>query len=616
MLACQQLQASQNWTGNGGQGMSITILAPRATGLPENQGHIPALVQGEFVSNFSSYSAISVLDWERLEKLYDHLLSDEYDDKAREGLDLGNLAHTTHTMGGSITKTATGYRLQIHITKVADKMTTASFSREFTFWELNNLTGIRQASLELLPKMGVTLTAKAREELTGAADANRVTAQTALARGVTAQRQGTEVAALSHYLQAAAIDPTLVEATRRSSILNANISSKSMGDKIRSDIQRQREDMQWRQEWVERLKQTEEFIDDLNKTESMPYTLFYVKDAIRPHGRINYQTETVNLVMGIHLHASGIWTLSIERVLQTVYDGLHATGRAKDWGLDNWPQQRVTNLRALDKRSNDFDVIFELLNDQAEVIGTGGTRVSGFWELNRRGRPGISVGTSTRIHVGKDGSTFAHITFANVNANKITDNMVVRAMSVNGTDAETAAIDGVLQMQAITANDFHRNASFRFERGELLGFAAPSQTTRGQRLNEIIIPQTVWGDPVTSIGAGAFKDIPVAKVNIPNGITSIGEAAFHMIAGNFTRPFSWDRASVTIGENVTMIGNPFRVSLNNSGGISNHDNFRNFYDQNGMKAGTYTFPRGMTAVWTYSHSKGKQETQRKRSKDK
>jgi len=52
-------QAAQNWTGDGGKEMSIVILAPNAIGLTENQSYIPVLIQGEFVNNFSSYSAIS-----------------------------------------------------------------------------------------------------------------------------------------------------------------------------------------------------------------------------------------------------------------------------------------------------------------------------------------------------------------------------------------------------------------------------------------------------------------------------------------------------------------------------------------------------------------------------
>ena len=40
----------------------------------------------------------------------------------------------------------------MQINRTADKMTIASYSGTFTFAELDNLTGIRQASLELLEK--------------------------------------------------------------------------------------------------------------------------------------------------------------------------------------------------------------------------------------------------------------------------------------------------------------------------------------------------------------------------------------------------------------------------------------------------------------------------------
>jgi hypothetical protein len=75
-------------------------------------------------------------------------------------------------------------------------MTAASYSGTCTFAELDDLSGVRRASLDLLKKMGVEPTELTRTELAGAASANQVNAQTALAQGITAQRQGSEVAAM------------------------------------------------------------------------------------------------------------------------------------------------------------------------------------------------------------------------------------------------------------------------------------------------------------------------------------------------------------------------------------------------------------------------------------
>jgi len=63
------------------------------------------------VSNFSGYSAISVLDREKLDSVYDELFSGYYDENAEASWDLGRFAPTEYIMGGSITKTASGYAL-------------------------------------------------------------------------------------------------------------------------------------------------------------------------------------------------------------------------------------------------------------------------------------------------------------------------------------------------------------------------------------------------------------------------------------------------------------------------------------------------------------------------
>ncbi|MCL2276680.1 MAG: hypothetical protein FWC21_02155 [Treponema sp.] len=211
------------WTGDGGGNISIAILPPQAIGLTENQGYLPALVQGEFVSNFSTYSAISVLDRQRLDNQYLELFSGYYDDNAAELTDLGRLSPTTHILAGNITRTETGYALQMYATRSADKMTVASYSGTFSFEELDNLSGIRQASFELLQKLGVNLTTRSQEELERPASTNHVSAQTALAQGINAQQRGNTVTALNFYFQAAAFDPSLIEAHNRTQILAAYV---------------------------------------------------------------------------------------------------------------------------------------------------------------------------------------------------------------------------------------------------------------------------------------------------------------------------------------------------------------------------------------------------------
>jgi hypothetical protein len=528
------VSVSPFYIGDGGKGMSIAILAPQSSGLAVNQGYLPALVQGEFVSNFSRFSAISILDRQRLDDQYTELFSGYYSDNAEALQDLGHLTPTTHIMGGSITRTATGYALQIQITKTTDKMTTASYSGTFTFAELDNLTGIRRASLELLQKMGITLTSQAQRELTLVATINHVNAQTALAQGITAQRQGTEVAALSYYLQAAAFDPSLLEASNRSSIINANISGSNLGHNIRNDIQ-------WRRDWVARLTETEQFFNTFNRTQSMPYTLFYSNEI--KWGTINYQNETVTLSIETNLVGNVIWANAVERALQTVYDCLGETGRKNDWGLANWPWQGVTNLNPFTRRNANFFVVIEIVNNQNKVIGRQTLQVAGFWEFylgvkNHHDRPSIIVSAED----------YKVLNFLNVNANEISDNLTIRIASVNGTDAATASRNGVLQIQAVNKIDFDMNMwrRFRFENGEIKGFA--NNVTRPQIL---IIPNNILNVLVTSISDNAFKNNQLTRVIIGNNITSIGGIPSRYVGGAFEKN---QLTSVIIGNSVLIIG--------------------------------------------------------------
>jgi hypothetical protein len=320
-----------------------------------------------------------------------------------------------------------------------------------------------------------------------------------------------------------------------------------MGDNVRNDIQ-------WRKQWVDRLTETEQFFDNFNKMESMPYTLFYSKDITQ--GKINYQNETVALSIETYLYGSSIWTVSIERALQAVYDGLNATKRKDVWELGRWPQQGVTNLKAFERRGNNFSVVFELVNNQNKVIGRQALQAGGSWGLNWSGRPRVEISNADR----------KTLNFQNVKANDITDNLTIRVANVNGTDAETAAINGVLQIRAITKSEVNIYDSFSFSRGEVRGFA----NIHAKNPKDLVIPDAIWGDPVLSIGKEAFKNAGLTSVVIPHSVASIGEEAF---SGNLSR-----LRSITIGADMDISLSSFDYNI-----------FQDCYNRNGKKAGTYIY---------------------------
>jgi hypothetical protein len=436
--------------------MSIAILAPKGTGLAENQNYLPTLVQGEFVSNFSGYSAISVLDRVSLDEQYAELNSGYYDDAAEAGNDLGHLPPTDYIMSGSITKTATGYGLQMSIAKTADKITAASYSGTCTFAELDNLSGIRRASLDLLAKMGVTPTERARTELAGAATQQSVNAQTALAQGITAQQSGTVVEALSYYYQATAFDSSLLEATNRANVMSTAISSGNIGENVRNDIQR-------RKEWLALLTEAEDYF-----SKHLPWEILYDPSLIQ--GKVDYAKETVDLSCNLEVKPTDGF-----KTINTILTGLAATGKATEWDMQFWPLSSTVFVDSITHRDPDWgpvrmgddmynrdirkkvSIVVQLVNATGKVIAA--TMCDIFCPLKFR-----NFDANTQIHevytwdsyvvaetghlyyVSAAGELSSGIVFESVNANDITDHMTVKIVSVNGIDAETIAKTGYIRI--------------------------------------------------------------------------------------------------------------------------------------------------------------------------
>jgi len=602
------------FTGAGGQGTRIAIMPLEPRG--NVQEHVPLMVQGELLNNFRQNSGMDVLDRVGLPAILREIESGIYSPNADFGR-LGEIAGVDYFLMGNITATAAGYILQLQVTGAGRStvgFTRASFSDTTTRTELNNLTSIRRASADMLRQMGVTLTNVAVQDLTRAPTYNEIRAETYLARSIAAQDRGNEIEAMLLVAQARAFNPQLVEAANRQSILAAQIQTGNIGTGVLQEIA-------WRSAWVERLRETERFFDDFRREGSIPYTLFYTTEI--QQGQINWANNTVNLSITTHLHGSDTWAGSMEGVINTVQQGLRATGRAQSWGFGNWPfHGTVTGINAGARRTNNFSIVFELVNSHGAVIGRQTLQTSGSWQLTQQG---IRVDASDR----------RTLTFQNVNAHAIADSgMSVRVVSVNGIPAEAATRDGVLQIRPIARRDIITNDQFSFARGVITGFA--NTAARNANIPNLFIPATIWGDPVTAIGQGAFDgrhwgNNRLSRVTIPHGVTTIGANAFRgnhltrIIIPDSVRSIGehafWDERGafgardqfgrvmtdsqivdeihITIGANVVMAGNSFRFGRYESWtrmrdnqreqGFTGFDGFTANYTGNGKQAGTYSF---------------------------
>jgi uncharacterized protein (TIGR02145 family) len=415
--------AQPYFAGDGCKGMKLAVLEPEGSGLSGDEQWMLSLAQSSIAADINKYSAITIIDRQNLEAIIAEqkrslsaMTSDE------DAIAIGGLANASHILTGKITKTPNAFMLELSITDAATGERKASHSpKPVTPDALENLSALREASADLLKQLGVSLTDRGLDELRGPVEAAQVQAQTALAHGVVAQRQGTSVAALSYYYQAAAFDPTLAEAVKRSSVMSANISGTNLGDNIRNDIV-------WRKNWVAQLKETEETFSRIINAAAPPYTLLY-STAIETRN-INYQKETADLSISLNLTANLEWFKALQRSLraaQAVMDGLNATNRKSDWGLNWWPERGVSKTNPFDRgKQYVIPVVFELVNQEGNVIGRQTAKLN----------PSFGIGSGFFVRFTPN--SYSALTFNGVDANEISDKLTIRVASVNSTPPETA----------------------------------------------------------------------------------------------------------------------------------------------------------------------------------
>jgi hypothetical protein len=627
---------SPYWNGEGGKGMRLGIRVPESQGLNANQSYLPTVVQGVLVSNISKYSAIDVVDRISL----DRMIAETLDPTFKDNMDIARLGHIEQPgcwMTGNIVRTSTGYTLQINVTDTTPNANTvASYNGVCTAVQLDDHSAIHQASLELLTQMGVQLTDRAKNELEKASTPQYVNAQSALSRGIVAQQRGTVVEALTYYYEATSFDPSVLEAAKRASVMTTAITSGNIGENVRNDIQR-------RNEWLKILREATAFFKA-----HPPYEIVYDPDLIE--GTIDYAKETVDIYCNTGLRAQR----SGYKIISDLTQGLRNTGKSLDWGLQNWPDSGETAIFTGDILNYRINAI--LVNEDGITIG----RASGEYNssgLSFSHDYGAVIFRNVNANAISDNLKVVITTVNDINVKIIGDNDYISISSekipfviVFPDVFDTTVVNGQVRItgykgtmsdlvipSVINGRRIFSIGERAFDKKYLTNVTIPHTITfignyafRGNQLTSITIPNSV-----TSIGEGAFDGNKLTSITIPNNVTSIGESAFDgnkltsIIIGTGVTSIG-DYAfrgnqltSVIIPNSVTSIrkgafdGNKLTSVIIGTGVFISPDFtysdriykdyytrmnafpyfFKTYYDENGKKAGTYTYRNGK---WNYS----------------
>ena len=621
---------TQPWTGDGGRGIRLTVLEPVGRGLSENEEWMLSLVQGSMTSDFNRYSSMTIIDRQNLERIIaeqQQSLSGSYSDT--DYVRIGQLTNASLILTGSISRTANAFMLEFAVTDVESGERRASYSpKSVTPASLENLSAIKEATADLLAQLGVTLSERGRSELMRPLAVEQMQAETALAQGVVAQRQGTDLEALSYFIQAAGHNPDLAEAASRLNTLTTSIASGNIGVNVRSDIQ-------LRNIWTERLEEAETFY--ANALKERPYFLVYSTN-ISP---LEYSGRNVSLSLeSIALYPDLSYASAADQVVQTVRRGLHATGRATAWGLVNWPVQSVSTPSPFATNFPGFWVEVEVLNSRGESIEAKETIwLPAGWEVSV-----LQNGTTTSKPTGGTRG----IVFPAVDSNTITDHLGIRINSIDGVPADRAI--GQKRIRIMNTTEFTRSPFANMYRGirpgntneEWTFFSWQSLTGasswragshhiavinrgttsigngayQGQGFSHLTIPNTVSSignnafqnnrltsliipNSVRTIGDNAFLGNQLKNLTIPSGVTSIGGYAFQdnqlaiISIPNSITSIGWDAfrnnplTSVTIGPNL---------SFTTHYSSTRWGSFNGAYSNNRRMSGTYSLEG---EAWTY-----------------
>jgi len=320
-----------------------------------------------------------------------------------------------------------------------------------SFLDVQNTTIIQTAFEDLVSQLDITLTESGRRAI-HYINQPSITAESSLSKGIVAQENGRLGEALSFYYNAATFMPNTKEINSRISVLSSNVSGGDIGQNARNLIA-------LRNSWLEILSECDDFLN-----EHIPFEIIY-DPTLKQEGKINYSSGTVDLGFSIMTKPTEGFNM-----INDVLKGLKKTGKQEEWGFQFWPfldspliykflpsggyaPLWMSHERRVFYENRELIIEVALLDKNGQIISemrdiimcNMGTRTyeETWMDLNERGTGFFWKQIAINVNPEK---TKKRIVFKNVDANKITDTMTLKILSVDGIDAETVGINGYIRI--------------------------------------------------------------------------------------------------------------------------------------------------------------------------
>ena len=296
-----------------GKGIRITVLKPAFEGETAKDSWMPQVFQDLLTSKISEYSEMTVIDRAN----QDAILKEQKEANSgafseENEIEIGNITNAQYVVVGKIINAGGQYSITFRVNDVSKNEVNASYSGLFSYEQSQNGYVVKSAVKDLLPKMGIDLSAEQLSSLSTEAMTKKEEAKVAstvnLAKGMAAETYSKNlVEAMAYYASSNA-----TEAAFRYENLTNDVSTGNIREDAKNDIAQ-------RKAWLRNYDDLQNYIN--NNAITVTYN-------VQPGETVtNYTTETLTIPF------SYSWDLNptVVQVYSDLEYGLEKTGKARQW---------------------------------------------------------------------------------------------------------------------------------------------------------------------------------------------------------------------------------------------------------------------------------------------
>ena len=368
---------------------AIAVPAPKTVNIDSEGAWIPLFIQGVITSNFQQYSGLTVIDRQNTDMIKaEQKLGENAVYSEEDALQLGKLTHARFIVTGNITKKTSSYALIFNITDAETGETKAAASVPNCLASaLENGEAANKISYELMTGYGIKLSKDAIAALTKSAElmTSEVQAQASVAKGILAERSGSNIEALTYYVQAQKNNSKLPEAAKLMQNMTSVVSAGNFGARAKNLIQ-------LRKDWNKLLGEAGKYVASVKPE----FELRYFSD-IKP-GEIDYKTNSMTMAVTAPYLRQINNSEDIYLFAKKIRDAYEKIPESKDWELDIdallYPLDNIVINESLYCNNGYIDkphkFRINILNDKKKIIAS--KEVSYALILNRYTRRYIIYG--------------------------------------------------------------------------------------------------------------------------------------------------------------------------------------------------------------------------------